>query len=129
MNKGLMIGGVLLTVGLLYLLFKKSSTSSVSATGPYPINTLPARAYALNGNFNPQGQPPPATFAPFSGVPFIEGLLSTNQGNTPDIQPSAFPDLSGVAAAATAPAFSGSGGSGFGGAGTDVGPATIAGYS
>lgn len=116
--------GVVGLVALMLYLSKKN-TATVSTTGGLPINSLPGRAYAMN-YFNPSGQPPAATFSPFSGVPFVESLLGgfsapsvspvvgSNDGYNP-------PDLSAGAIAATAPFFAGSGGLGAGGSGTDTG--------
>lgn len=120
---------VVLTAGALALValtvyLSKSKNATVTTTGGKPINSLPARLYALNPNYNPYGQPPPATFSPFSGVPVLEGLLSgfsspsANVTSNDSYNP---PDLSAGAIAATSPFFAGSGGFGGGGSGTDVG--------
>jgi hypothetical protein len=77
MKKYLLIGSgaILLLVVYLYSRGKTAFQGTTSITGGYPINSLPGRQFALNPNFNPTGAPPRATFAPFSGVPFIESLL------------------------------------------------------
>jgi hypothetical protein len=124
MNKAILIGGVVVAALAIYMLSRKSTAAAISATGANPINSLPARAYALNNNFNPQGQPPPATFAPFSGVPFLEGLLTgggnsagsaPNQGAPSSNAPNAWDEIWGT------PMANPSGGTGDGGSGTDVG--------
>jgi hypothetical protein len=84
MNKSATIVLGVIAVGFVgvAIYFSQKKTTGASASSGRPINALPARSYAINPNYSPQGQPPQATFAPFSGVPVVESILRGYQTNT-----------------------------------------------
>lgn len=98
-------GGLALVVVVLLL---KKKPAPVANAG-LPINSAPARAFSLGSLFSSLGQPNNPIFTPASGVAFLEGALSG--GSSPSAALSS-PDSS---------YYSGSGGTGDGGSGFDVG--------
>lgn len=103
------LGAVALAV---VYVFTRQSRALQTTTGGYPINALPARQYAL-APVNLNGAPPSATFAPFSGVPFVEAALrGINAPTTPSPSDSSganiwSPALGGIPGASDPYAYAG----------------------
>lgn len=102
----LIVVGVGVGIVALVLVLKKKPVPV--ANNGYPINSAPGRAYSLGSLFSSLGQPNNPIFTPASGIAFLEGALTGGGNNSASLTS---PDNS----------FSGSGGSGFGGSGSDVG--------
>lgn len=84
----ILVGGVSV-VGVMIYMYSRKTLAPPSASQGRPINSLPARQYSMSG-YNPNSRPPSPTFTPFSGVPIVEGLLSSlqsNSGGSSDSQP------------------------------------------
>lgn len=103
----LLVAGLGVGVIAIVLMLKKKPVPV--ANSGYPINSAPGRAYSLGSLFSSLGQPGNPIFTPASGIAFLEGALTGGGNNSASLTS---PDDS---------YFSGSGGSGYGGSGTDVG--------
>jgi hypothetical protein len=78
----LAVGAVALAGAAWY--FSRKQSSMRIATGGQPVNALPARQYAMNPLYNPNGRPPAPTPSWASWAPVAEGLLSGVTGPATD---------------------------------------------